>query len=132
MDDLGKALSIVAAGTSGVLALVLMLGPGDGDWLNVDGNIVGSGAGDQAECELRLMEQSGSQWFGEEPVAVEEGRVVKVGERFEETFTLEGPTTRDHWIEIDCPGYRRFTSPTFPAPGGCRRADRSSPASGGA
>lgn len=77
-----------------------------------DGSLTVSGQLEAENCELSLWALRGPVWAEASPTKV---RAANVGDTFDVHWTISGPRT-EHWVEVACPGYRTFRSPTFRAP----------------
>jgi len=77
-----------------------------------DGSLTVSGQLKAESCELSLWAMRGPIWAEARPTKL---RSAKVGDGFDVHWIIGGPRS-DHWVEVACPGYRTFRSPTFRAP----------------
>lgn len=79
-----------------------------------DGSLQVSGRLTENRCELSLWAIRGPIWGEAKPLKV---RFSAISQAFNEHWTISGPAT-NHWLQIACPGKKRFRSKEFDAPRG--------------
>lgn len=65
-------------------------------------------------CKMFLMNEIGPIWSSEKKPNISIER--EIGRQFKLDLVIGGPTEREHWVEIKCPGYKTYKSKVFLAP----------------
>lgn len=99
-----------------IVAGIAYLLMGGSDAMEVRGTIDLEGS-EPKICLLTLKTYVGAiGTVKQRPASVGEPQTIASDEPIHVTFILHGPSNREHWLEIDCPGYETHRTRSISAP----------------
>ncbi len=107
---------IITHRSIGIIGLVICLFTltGCSFQLGISGEIADRSGTLDYPCTLYLMHKIGPVWKSQKTPTIK--ATAGFTNKFDLAFIIGGPSNREHWVEIECPGYERYTSEIFLAP----------------